>query len=166
MFSRNIRWVVVPGLAAVGGFAIWKHLGPNERLRERMEELEEERQEMAKRTDQPAEAAAYYVNCRTGGWVTTGARGVDPRAMAVPLDTSLYLPAIRQANLMNQYSTATNSILGPQGDNPPAVALGGGLASPRSVRGRALHRRRLPGERLEPGPTWGCPTRVAVLDSY
>lgn len=110
MRSRKLIWVGAVGIASIGCLVFFANR-KNDPLAERREELAEELQEMKARFDEPAEASAYHVNRRTGGWVQDGAKGVSPTAIGTPLDPNLYLAAIEQARGMARYSTATNSIL-------------------------------------------------------
>lgn len=116
MRTRNLIWMGALGIAALGCFVFFASR-KNDPFAERRQELAEELKEMKSRFDKPAEAAAYHVNRRTGGWVRTGERGSSPTAIGRPLDPNLYLAAIEQARGMARYSTATNSIL-PAGRDP------------------------------------------------
>ncbi len=109
---RSRAWLLLGalGVASIGCFVFWSN-SKNDILADRREKLSEELKEMKARFDQPAEASAYHVNRRTGGWVQSGARGASQTAIGTPLDPNLYLAAIEQANAMNRYSTATNSIM-------------------------------------------------------
>jgi hypothetical protein len=116
MHSRSLILLGALGATAIVGYFVWSGL-KSDPFAERREELARGRKEMKNRFDQPAEATAYRVNRRTGGWVRTGGRGSSPTGIGTPLDPSLYLAAIQQSRGMTRYSTATRTIL-PAGSDP------------------------------------------------
>ena len=123
--KKQVRIVLATSAATVlAAFVLIKFQPTAERrLQMDPERLQRELAEMRKkqnRFDEPDQAMAYYVNRRTGGWVVNASgKGVDPLKIGVPLDTSLYAPAIRQSKLNLQYSSAGGVVL-PSIANAPA----------------------------------------------
>ena len=130
MTSNRLSALVLLGVATLGaGYLYFRHSTGESAISARLRQVVERRQAKMKkkaeqRTDQPDVAMVYYVNRRTGGWVRQGARGYDPKAIGIPLDSQKYVAALQHVRGMSQYSTATGTVYTPGSSNLNAAAGG------------------------------------------
>lgn len=126
--STKSLWFAGLGAAALiaAGYAAWSQFAPqNDPLQAYRKKFAAKYRKLTERADQPAEAIAYFVNRRTGGWVRNASgRGADRKAMAMPLDTSQYLRARQHIRQMNRYSSGTGALLAPEANAPAGGTLG------------------------------------------
>jgi hypothetical protein len=128
MKRRSSLLLAVLGLAALaaGGYAVWN------RSKEKVDPLAQYRARIAakykklmERADEPAEAAAYFANRRTGAWVrNTSGRGTDKKAIGAPIDPSMYVAAQQHIRQMNRYSSATGNVFASEANAPAGGTLG------------------------------------------
>jgi len=115
------------GLAAlIGGACVaWNQYGQKkDPLSAYRHKLADKHRKLVEKADQPAEAMAYFVNRRTGGWVQkAGGRGSDKKAIGIPLDTSQYIAALQHVRQMNRYSSATGTVLASEANAPAGGTL-------------------------------------------
>src|SRR5262249_30343517 len=125
--SRGVRWstVCIGGVLVAGGaIFVARSLAPKplvraDRLGFLLSKAEKEREEL-ERADKANEAMAFYVNKRTGPFLT---RGANITTGMRTLDTSFYVTAIQQTALMPRFSTAGGGIQPAEINAPPGGAL-------------------------------------------